>query len=69
MKQYRPGPYYRELWLGYKGGYKAPFTAHRTRFGVELHDADNYGVLSLTLRGNSKQRRQQVRYALRYMNN
>jgi hypothetical protein len=68
MKRYQPGPHYRRYWDGLRSVGKQPFTVQHSRWTTYILDAAGKRVTSLCLRGNSKQRRQQVRLALRYLN-
>lgn len=69
MKRYKPGSYYLRLWEGHREGGVQPFRlAHRKSHGVVIVDARGRVHSALCLRGNSKQRRQQMREALRYLN-
>lgn len=68
MKRYQPGRYCRRFWDGLRSVAKQPFTVRRYRYSTQVIDASGKVVASLCLRGNSKQRRQQVRLALRYLN-
>ena len=69
MKRYKPGSYYLRLWEGHREGGVQPFRlAHRKSHGVVIVDARGRVHSALCLRGNSKQRRQQMRAALAYLN-
>lgn len=69
MKRYKPGSYYLSLWEGHREEGVQPFRlAYRKSHGVVIVDARGRVHSSLCLRGNSKQRRQQMREALRYLN-